>query len=49
VQQSRLKKESQPWEQLDEIIEEIRGLMIRSIEAVNKGNLNNKGLVIATE
>jgi hypothetical protein len=49
VQRSRLKKESQPWEQLDEIIEEIRRLMIRSIEAVNKGNLNNKGLVIETE
>jgi hypothetical protein len=49
VQRSRLKKESQPWEQLDEMIEEIRRLMIRSIEAVNKGNLNNKGLVIATE
>jgi hypothetical protein len=33
VQWSRLQKESQPWEQLDEIIEEIRRLMIRSAEA----------------
>jgi hypothetical protein len=30
VQRSELQKESQPWEQLDEIIEEIRSLMIRS-------------------
>jgi hypothetical protein len=49
VQRSRLQKESQPWEKLDEIIEEIRRLMIRSIEAVNKGKLNNKGLAIAAE
>jgi hypothetical protein len=33
VQWSRLQKESQPWEQLDEVIEEIRRLMIRSAEA----------------
>jgi hypothetical protein len=39
VQWSRLKKESQPREQLDEIIEEIRRLMIRSVEAVNKVKL----------
>jgi hypothetical protein len=30
VQWSKLQKESQAWEQLDEIIEEIRRLMIRS-------------------
>jgi hypothetical protein len=30
VQWRRLQKESQPWEQLDEIIEEIRRLMLRS-------------------
>jgi hypothetical protein len=29
VQWSKLQKESQPWEQLDEIIEEIIRLMIR--------------------
>jgi hypothetical protein len=31
VQWSRLQKESQPWEQLDEVIEEIRRLMLSSI------------------
>jgi hypothetical protein len=36
VQWSRLQKESQPWEQLDEIIEEIIRLMIKSAEVVRK-------------
>jgi hypothetical protein len=31
---------------LDTIIEEIRRLMIRSVEAVSKGNLNSKGPAI---
>jgi hypothetical protein len=47
VQWSRTKKESQPWEQLDEIIEEIRRLMIRSAEATNKGNLSRGEPAIA--
>jgi hypothetical protein len=38
VQPRRLQKESQPWEQLDEIIEEIRRLMIRSAEETAKGS-----------
>jgi hypothetical protein len=47
VQWSRLQKESQPWEQLDEIIEEIRRLMIRSAEAVSKGKLSRGEPAIA--
>jgi hypothetical protein len=47
VQWSRLEKERQPWEQLDEIIEEIRRLMIRSVEAVNKGKLSRGEPAIA--
>jgi hypothetical protein len=38
VQQRRLHKKSQPLEQLDRVIEEIRKLMLRSAEAVNKGS-----------
>jgi hypothetical protein len=34
-----MQKESQPWEQLDEEIEEIRRLMIRLVEAVSKGEM----------
>jgi hypothetical protein len=44
VQWSKLQKESQPWEQLDEIIEEIRRLMIRSAEAVSKEKLTEENL-----
>jgi hypothetical protein len=40
VQWSRLQKESQPWEQLDEIIEDIIRLMIRLEKVVNKGKLS---------
>jgi hypothetical protein len=47
VQWSRLQKESQPWEQLDEIIEEIRRLMIRSAEVVSKGKLSRGEPTIA--
>jgi tRNA U34 5-methylaminomethyl-2-thiouridine-forming methyltransferase MnmC len=42
VQWSRLQEESQPWEQLDEIIEEIRRMMIISTEAFNKGKLSRR-------
>jgi hypothetical protein len=47
VQWRRLHKESQPWEQLDMIIEEIRRLMIRSAEAVSKGKLSRGEPAIA--
>jgi hypothetical protein len=47
VQWSRLQKESQPWEKLDEIIEEIIKLMIKSIEAVSKGKLSRGKPAIA--
>jgi hypothetical protein len=40
VQQRRLHKKSQPLEQLDRVIEEIRRLMLRLEEAVSKGKLN---------
>jgi hypothetical protein len=40
VQQRRLHKKSQPLEQLDRVIEEIRRLMLRSTEVVNKGKMN---------
>jgi hypothetical protein len=41
VQRSRLQKESQPWEQLDEVIEEIRRLMLRSAaETASKEKLS---------
>jgi hypothetical protein len=43
----RLHKESQPLEQLDMIIEEIRRLMIRSAEAVSKGKLSRGEPAIA--
>jgi hypothetical protein len=43
VQRSRVHKESQPLEQLDREIEEIRRLMLRSAqEAVNKGRLRKR-------
>jgi hypothetical protein len=47
VQWSKLQKESQLWEQLDEIIEEIRRLMIRSAEAVSKEKLDRGEPAIA--
>jgi hypothetical protein len=47
MQQRRLHKKSQPLEQLDEVIEEIRKLMLRSAEAVNKGELNRGEPAIA--
>jgi hypothetical protein len=47
VQWSRLQKESQPLEQLDEIIEEIRRMMLISAEAVSKGKLSRGEPAIA--
>jgi hypothetical protein len=43
LQKRRLHTGNQPWEQLDEVIEEIRRLMIRSTEAVNNEKLSRRG------
>jgi hypothetical protein len=43
VQQSKLQKENHPWEQLDEVIEGIRRLMLKStLEAINEEKLDRK-------
>jgi hypothetical protein len=47
VQQRRLHKKSQPLEQLDRVIEEIKKLMLRSAEVVNKEELNRGETAIA--
>jgi hypothetical protein len=48
LQPRRLHKKSQPLEQLDRVIEEIRKLMLRSVqEVVNKGELNRREPAIA--
>jgi hypothetical protein len=38
----RLHKKSQPLEQLDKVIEEVRKMMLRSIEEDNKRELNRR-------
>jgi hypothetical protein len=43
-----LHKKSQPLEQLDRVIEEIRKLMLRSAEAVNKEELSRGDPFIAS-
>jgi hypothetical protein len=40
LQQRILHKKSHPLEQLDRVIEEIKKMMFKSIEVVNKGKLN---------
>jgi hypothetical protein len=47
VQQRRLHKKIQPLEHLDRVIEEIKKLMLRSAEAVNKGKMNKREPAIA--
>jgi hypothetical protein len=47
VQPRRMHKERQPLEQLDKVIEEIRKMMLRSVEVVNKGKLNRGEPAIA--
>jgi hypothetical protein len=48
VQQRRLHKKSQPLEQLDEVIEEIRKMMLRSVEeTINKEKLSRRDPAIA--
>jgi hypothetical protein len=42
VQPRRLHEESQPLEQLDEVIEEIRRLMIQSVEVVSNKKLSRR-------
>jgi hypothetical protein len=40
LQPRRLHKENHPLEQLGRVIEEIKKLMLRSAETINKGELN---------
>jgi hypothetical protein len=47
LQQIRLHKKIQPLEQLDRVEEEIRKLMLRLAEAVNKGELKKRDPSIA--
>jgi hypothetical protein len=48
LKQRRLHTKGQPLEQLDEVIEEIRRLMLSSVaETTNNEKLKNKGLAIA--
>jgi hypothetical protein len=42
LQLRRLQKQSQPWEQLDAVIEEIMELMIRSAETASKERLSRR-------
>jgi hypothetical protein len=42
LQLGRLQKQDQPLEQLDEVIEEIRRLMLRSAETASKEKLSRK-------
>ena len=47
LKQRILHKKSQPLEQLDRVIEEIRKLMLRSVEEINKGNMTRGEPAIA--
>jgi hypothetical protein len=49
VKKRRLHNKSQPLEKLDRVIEEIRRLILRSAEVVNKGKLNKGEPAIAAE
>jgi hypothetical protein len=42
LQQRRLHEQSQPLQQLNEVIDEIRGLMIRSQETTSKEKLSRR-------
>jgi hypothetical protein len=42
LQHGRLHEQSQPLEQLDEVIEKIRELMIRSVETISKEKLSRR-------
>jgi hypothetical protein len=42
LQLRRLHEQSQPWEQLDEVIEEIRRLMLRSAETASEERLSRR-------
>jgi hypothetical protein len=48
LQPRRLHKKSQPLEQLDRVIEDIRKMMLSSAEAVSKEDLNRREHAIAT-
>jgi hypothetical protein len=45
LQLGRLQKQSQPLEQLDRVIEEIRRLMLRSVRTASKEKLSRKEAV----
>jgi hypothetical protein len=45
LQLRRLHEQSHPWEQLDEVIEEIIRLMLRSIENASEGRLSRREAV----
>jgi hypothetical protein len=47
LQLRRLHKESQPMEQLDRVIEELRKMMLRSAEVFRKGEINRGESTIA--
>jgi hypothetical protein len=48
LQQRRLHKKSQPLEQLERVIKEIRKIMLTSTEEVSKGELNRREPAITT-
>jgi hypothetical protein len=47
LQLRRLQKRSQPWEQLDAVIEEIMGLMIQSAKTASKERLSRRRAAVA--
>jgi hypothetical protein len=47
LQQRRLHKKNHPLEKIDRVIEEIKKLMLRSKEVVNRGQLNKREPAIA--
>ena len=49
LQLRRLHEQSQPWEQLDEVIEEIMELMIQSAETANEERLSRREATTAAQ
>jgi hypothetical protein len=45
LQQRRLHTQSHPGQQLEEEIKQLRKLMLKSAEEINRGKMNNKGPV----
>jgi hypothetical protein len=48
LQLRRLHEQSQPWEKLDAMIEEIRRLMLGSVETANKESLGKREATTTT-